>query len=41
MNIKRKIGTQYSHYICENKIALGVPKGLDEAKTESLCEKTM
>lgn len=41
MNFKRKIGTQYSHYICEDKIILGVPKELDETEAELLYENPM
>ena len=41
MNFKRKIGTQYSHYICEDKIILGVPKELDVTEAELLCENPM
>lgn len=41
MNFERKIGTQYSHYICEDKIILGVPKGLDVAEAELLYENPM
>ena len=41
MNFQRKIGTQYSHYICEDKIILGVPKELDVAEAELLCENPM
>lgn len=41
MNFKRKIGTQYGHYICEDKIILGVPKELDVMEAELLCENQM
>lgn len=41
MNFKRKIGTQYSHYICEDKIILGVPKEFDVAEAELLYENPM
>ena len=34
MNFQRKIGTQYSHFLCEDNIILGVPKELDEEGAE-------
>lgn len=41
MKFKRKIETQYNHYICEDKIILGVPKELDETEVELLYENPM
>lgn len=30
MNFQRRVGTEYSHFLCEDNIILGVPKELDE-----------
>lgn len=41
MNFQRKIGTQYSHFLCEDNIILGVPKELDEEGAELLLKNPM
>lgn len=41
MNFQRKIGTQYSHFLCEDNIILGVPKELDEEEAELLLKNPM
>ena len=41
MNFQRRVGTEYSHFLCEDNIILGVPKELDEEEAELLVKNPM